>query len=263
MGEAARSSRRSLERLAAAGLELHLQVVLCPGWNDGAVLDETVAQDGRTRAVADLGIVPVSLAVEGDLRRVTAADAAAVLRRRCASWQARKLEASRRRLRPRRRRVPPASRRVPSGQRRPRPVRERHRHGRGTACGGRGAAARGPRAGRRARALRDARRHRSSTEPPSLRLRSGAPLRPFAVDEPALRRACDGHGPAGRRGGRSTRCAPRHWQTASGCWRRATSCPAELGRTLDDVGEDELAAACGGRLVLASPSRRGLLECAR
>ena len=29
--------RTALERLAAAGLELHLQVVLCPGWNDGAV----------------------------------------------------------------------------------------------------------------------------------------------------------------------------------------------------------------------------------
>ncbi|MCX6364369.1 MAG: DUF512 domain-containing protein, partial [Actinobacteria bacterium] len=27
--------------------------------------------------------------------------------------------------------------------------------------------------------------------------------------------------------------------------------PAELGCTLDDVGEDELAAACGGRLALA------------
>ena len=27
--------------------------------------------------------------------------------------------------------------------------------------------------------------------------------------------------------------------------------PAELGRTLDDVAEDELAAACGGRLVVA------------
>ena len=27
--------------------------------------------------------------------------------------------------------------------------------------------------------------------------------------------------------------------------------PAGLGRTLDDVGEAELAAACGGRLVLA------------
>jgi hypothetical protein len=27
--------------------------------------------------------------------------------------------------------------------------------------------------------------------------------------------------------------------------------PAALGRCLDDVGEDELAAACGGRLVVA------------
>ena len=37
---------------------------------------------------------------------------------------------------------------------------------------------------------------------------------------------------------------------ASGCWRRASGRPM-LGRTLDDVAEDELAAACGGRLVLA------------
>jgi putative radical SAM enzyme (TIGR03279 family) len=86
MGKAARDSRRSLERLAAAGLELHLQVVLCPGWNDGEVLAESVAMAAALPAVADLGIVPVSLASEADLRRVTAADAAAV----CASvagWQ--------------------------------------------------------------------------------------------------------------------------------------------------------------------------------
>jgi NifB/MoaA-like Fe-S oxidoreductase len=68
-----------LERLAAAGLELHLQVVLCPGWNDGAVLAETVEALRALPAVADMGIVPVSLAAEGDLRRVTAADAEALL----------------------------------------------------------------------------------------------------------------------------------------------------------------------------------------
>ncbi|HET6494633.1 MAG TPA: DUF512 domain-containing protein, partial [Thermoleophilia bacterium] len=88
MGKAARSSRRSLERLAAAGLELHLQIVLCPGWNDGDVLAETVAKAAALPAVADLGIVPVSLAVEGDLRRATAADAA-VICEAVAGWRAR------------------------------------------------------------------------------------------------------------------------------------------------------------------------------
>ncbi len=40
--------------------------------------------------------------------------------------------------------------------------------------------------------------------------------------------------------------APDEWLLASRGF-----LPEELGRTLDDVGEDELAAACGGRLVLA------------
>ena len=82
MGRAAAGSRAVLERLAAAGLELHLQVVLCPGWNDGDVLAETVLRAGELEAVADLGVVPVSLAAEGDLRRVTPEDARGVDRRR-------------------------------------------------------------------------------------------------------------------------------------------------------------------------------------
>jgi NifB/MoaA-like Fe-S oxidoreductase len=88
MGRAARGSRAALQRLAAAGLELHLQVVLCPGWNDGAALAETVEALRALPAVADLGIVPVSLAAEGDLRRVTAADAEALLAA-VHEWQAR------------------------------------------------------------------------------------------------------------------------------------------------------------------------------
>jgi NifB/MoaA-like Fe-S oxidoreductase len=79
MGRAASGSRTALERLAAAGLELHLQIVYCPGWNDGRVLAETVECTAAVPGVADLGIVPVSLAVEGDLRRVTPDDAAALL----------------------------------------------------------------------------------------------------------------------------------------------------------------------------------------
>ncbi len=39
--------------------------------------------------------------------------------------------------------------------------------------------------------------------------------------------------------------------------------PTELGRTLDDVGEDELAAACGGRLVLADSLRQAFATLSR
>jgi putative radical SAM enzyme (TIGR03279 family) len=88
MGRAARGSRAALERLAHAGLELHLQVVLCPGWNDGDVLAETIAGAASLDAVSDVGIVPVSLAAEGALRRVTVADARAVLAA-VQKWQAR------------------------------------------------------------------------------------------------------------------------------------------------------------------------------
>ncbi len=88
MGRHARPSARVLERLAAAGIELHVQVVVCPGWNDGAVLDETVEALAGLRAVADVGLVPVSLAAEGDLRRVGRRDAEAVLGP-VAAWQAR------------------------------------------------------------------------------------------------------------------------------------------------------------------------------
>ncbi len=79
MGPGARASVRALERLAAAGIELHLQVVVCPGWNDGEILEETVTRAAGLEAVEDVGLVPVSLAEEGDLRRPTRADAEAVL----------------------------------------------------------------------------------------------------------------------------------------------------------------------------------------
>jgi len=79
MGAAARASIRALTRLAAAGIELHIQVVVCPGWNDGAVLAETVTELAALSAVEDVGLVPVSLAEEGALRRVSRADAEAVV----------------------------------------------------------------------------------------------------------------------------------------------------------------------------------------
>ncbi len=76
MGEPARASRAKLARLARAGIELHVQVVLCPGWNDGVALAETIAGLAAVSAVADVGVVPVSLTAEGELRRATADDAA-------------------------------------------------------------------------------------------------------------------------------------------------------------------------------------------
>jgi putative radical SAM enzyme (TIGR03279 family) len=86
MGPRARSSVRVLQRLAGAGIELHVQVVVCPGWNDGAVLEETVTRLAGLDAVEDVGLVPVSLAAEGDLRRVTRDDAEAVVSA-VAGWQ--------------------------------------------------------------------------------------------------------------------------------------------------------------------------------
>jgi hypothetical protein len=40
--------------------------------------------------------------------------------------------------------------------------------------------------------------------------------------------------------------APGEWLVAPRAW-----LPEDLGRTLDDVPEDDLAAACGGRLIIA------------
>jgi putative radical SAM enzyme (TIGR03279 family) len=51
-----------LRRFAENGLEVHSQVVLCPGWNDGAHLDRTIDDlwsiGGRVRS---LSVVPVGL----------------------------------------------------------------------------------------------------------------------------------------------------------------------------------------------------------
>ena len=79
MGPRARASRERLARLADAGIELHLQVVVCPGVNDGEVLRETLTACARLDSVADVGVVPVSLREERRLRRVRRSDAEAVL----------------------------------------------------------------------------------------------------------------------------------------------------------------------------------------
>src|SRR5438552_8441807 len=51
-----------IDRLAKAGIQLHGQVVLCPGLNDGAHLDRTIEDLLKLHpAVASLAIVPVGL----------------------------------------------------------------------------------------------------------------------------------------------------------------------------------------------------------
>lgn len=51
-----------LDRLAASGITYHAQVVLCPGLNDGPILDRTIADlYGRGESVLSLSVVPVGL----------------------------------------------------------------------------------------------------------------------------------------------------------------------------------------------------------
>jgi putative radical SAM enzyme (TIGR03279 family) len=51
-----------MRRLADAGITLHAQVVLCPGWNDGAHLDRTIEDLAALHpGVASLAVVPVGL----------------------------------------------------------------------------------------------------------------------------------------------------------------------------------------------------------
>lgn len=259
MGRAARGTRASLERLAGAGLEVHLQVVLCPGWNDGDVLAGTIAGAAGLESVRDIGIVPVSLAAEGDLRRIGTADAEAVLEA-VAEWQARYS---------RERgaafvhaadefhllcgRIPPPS-----------DAPDQYENGVGMSA---------VLLGEAAELARDwaagvgTDRPRSAIE--SLRLLTGTlaapvvaevagvladalgrPVRPFAVRNLLF-------GPhvtvTGLLGGREVLAALREDPLTQGEWVSAPRAwlPAGLGRTLDDVGEDELEAACGGRLVIA------------
>lgn len=58
----AASIKDDLERLQEAGIEIHTQIVLCPGINDAEVLQESISQLARFYpSVLSLGIVPVGL----------------------------------------------------------------------------------------------------------------------------------------------------------------------------------------------------------
>ena len=51
-----------LDRLVDAGIQLHCQVVLCPGWNDGSHLERTIDDLARRYpGVQSLAVVPVGL----------------------------------------------------------------------------------------------------------------------------------------------------------------------------------------------------------
>ena len=51
-----------LDRLTGAGIQLHCQIVLCPGWNDGPHLDRTIRDlAARHPGIQSVAIVPVGL----------------------------------------------------------------------------------------------------------------------------------------------------------------------------------------------------------
>ncbi|TMQ59100.1 MAG: DUF512 domain-containing protein [Candidatus Eisenbacteria bacterium] len=74
-----------IDRLCAAGIEIHTQLVICPGLNDGAVLTKSIVElAGRHPGVATIAVVPVGLTKHRErlpqLRVFTREDAVAALR---------------------------------------------------------------------------------------------------------------------------------------------------------------------------------------
>ncbi len=57
-----------LRRLAEMRIDAHTQVVLCPGVNDGAALDQTVGDLLGLQSVKSIGVVPVGSSLEGEAR---------------------------------------------------------------------------------------------------------------------------------------------------------------------------------------------------
>jgi putative radical SAM enzyme (TIGR03279 family) len=77
------TSLRWLGLLLDAGIEVHGQVVVCPGINDGAVLDDTLLGIlDRFPRLATVGVVPLGVSAhnrEPEMREHTTAEAAAVV----------------------------------------------------------------------------------------------------------------------------------------------------------------------------------------
>jgi putative radical SAM enzyme (TIGR03279 family) len=90
------TSLRWLALLLDAGIEVHGQVVVCPGINDGAVLDDTfLGVLDRFPRLTTLGVVPLGVSAhnrEPEMRPHTAAEAAGDLDT-IERWQARYLNA--------------------------------------------------------------------------------------------------------------------------------------------------------------------------
>jgi putative radical SAM enzyme (TIGR03279 family) len=95
------TSLRWLELLLAAGVEVHGQVVVCPGINDGAVLDDTLLGVlDRFSELATIGVVPLGVSAhshEPEMRPHSRQEAAAVVDT-IHEWQARFQRALGRRL---------------------------------------------------------------------------------------------------------------------------------------------------------------------
>jgi putative radical SAM enzyme (TIGR03279 family) len=95
------TSLRWLRALLDAGVEVHGQVVVCPGVNDGAVLEDTmVGIADRFAELATVAVVPLGISRygrEGRLRPHTVAEAGATIDT-VEAWQARFLDAVGRRL---------------------------------------------------------------------------------------------------------------------------------------------------------------------
>ena len=81
-----------MARLGRSGIRMHAQIVLCPGWNDGAHLERSIRDLAALHpAVATTAVVPVGLTAHRErlprLRTLTA-DEARALARTLARWQA-------------------------------------------------------------------------------------------------------------------------------------------------------------------------------
>ncbi|MDI6871293.1 MAG: DUF512 domain-containing protein [Bacillota bacterium] len=58
---AGRESLDLLHRLVNGGIQVHAQLVLCPGWNDGEVLARTLEELGRLEGIRSIAAVPVGV----------------------------------------------------------------------------------------------------------------------------------------------------------------------------------------------------------